>query len=182
MAMRAGSSLQPLRGAGRIRRTAAESWLLAAAGDRERAATEWDRQGLALLTAGHRWDAVRIPPHLLNPALDRHATPALLRYHLTEARLSGAVFCDPYRPFLYLLVPPGADDDWPRALTAAGAERLGSDHSHTCHVGVPRIDRDRPPGSYWLQPPDSGGRRHVDAARLRDVLHARVHQPESGTP
>lgn len=174
--------VHPLSGAERARRTTAHSWLLAAASDRHTAATEWDAHALALLTAGVTWDAVRVPYALLDPDFDRSTEPAELRRRLEEFKVSGSVFCDPYRPHLYFMVPAGTDRDWPRTLAPVGVECLGGTRPYIHHVGVPRLDRVEPPGPYWLTPPDSGDRRHVVAHHLYEVLRACVARPEPAAP
>ncbi|MFD0032561.1 hypothetical protein ACFVJK_30690 [Streptomyces sp. NPDC127172] len=179
----AGSSpVHALGAARRERQVAAHTWLLESAADRQTAATEWIMQGLALLTAGVTWDAVRVPCALLDPDFDRSTEPAVLRRRVEELDVAGPVFCDPYRPHLYFMVPPGTDRDWPQDLAPAGVECLGGTRPYIHHVGIPRPDRIAPPGPYWLTSPNSGARRHVVAHRLYEVLHACAARPEPTGP
>jgi hypothetical protein len=159
----------------RGRRAAAESWLLATAPQRATAAMEWTTGGVAVLTAGVRWDAVRVPFKLLDPAFDGGTAPNVLRSRLEELHLVGPVFCDPYRPHLYFLVPPGTDRDWPADFTPVGVQCLGGTQPYIRHVGVPRLDQIATPGPYWLYPLDLGDRWHVDARHLYTVLRALVN-------
>ncbi|MEU1372002.1 hypothetical protein ABZ454_38835, partial [Streptomyces sp. NPDC005803] len=156
----------------RDRRATAYTWLLAAAQDGKVAMMEWDRHGTALLTAGVTWDAVRVPYALLDPTYDRDTEPAVLRRRLAELEVDGPVFCDPYRPHLYFMVPAGTDQSWPRTLVPAQVEILGGTRPYIHHVGVPRPNRVEPPGPYWLTPPHDEVRRHVAASHLYEVLQA----------
>lgn len=163
-------------GAERGRRETAERWLLRAAPDPALALEEWGR-GVAVLVAGQAWDAVRVPYAVLDSTFNRGTQPGELRACVARLGLDGPVFCDPYRPFLYFLVPPGTDRDWPReTLARARIECLGGTEPYVHHVGVPRVDRTERPGLFWLLPPDSGRPRHVDAAHLVDVLCERLGQ------
>ncbi|WP_327346018.1 hypothetical protein [Streptomyces europaeiscabiei] len=180
----AGTPLSPvaLRGEDRRSTAAMEAWMYQAARSRQAAVAEWTDQGVALLTAGIAWDAVRVPHAVLAPDLGRDTDPDTLRRLLAELELSGSVFCDPYRPFLYFLVPPGTDQRWPRPL-AAGVECLGGTRPYIHHVGVPRLDRLAPPGLYWLTLPQDTG-RHADPQHLEQVLRARVAEAakQDGAP
>lgn len=178
-------------------RADAYSWLLASALHQQTAALEWTTHGVALLTAGITWDAVRVPYALLDPEYNRRTElgdtvrnaamrPELataLRKRLEDFQVVGSVFCDPYRPNLYFMVPPGTDRRWPRRnLGPIGVECLGGTRPYIHHVGVPRVDQVAPPGPYWLTPPDSGVPRHVIAKRLYEMLHACIVQAEAAAP
>ncbi|WP_329223474.1 hypothetical protein OG352_39020 [Streptomyces sp. NBC_01485] len=168
----AGSLVHPLRGADRERRAEAERWLLRAAECAYEAACEWAEQGVTLLTTGVVWDVVRAPYRLLDPAFDCRTGSDALRRRLTRAGVSGAVFCDSYRPALYFLVPPDTDRKWPNTLAAAGVQCFGGSRPYVHHVGVPSLGRALPPGPYWLLSPDNGGIRHVDPEHLYRSLCA----------
>ncbi|WP_330462113.1 hypothetical protein [Streptomyces sp. NBC_00775] len=168
-----------LRGEDRERRAVAEAWLSQAATSREAAGMEWTEQGVALLTAGIVWDAVRLPYAPLGADLDRDADPDQLHRRLDELRVTGPVFCDPYRPHLYVLVPPGTDREWPRTLAPAGVECLGGTRPYIHHVGVPRLDLISPPGPYWVTLPDGTGHL-TDPQHLFQVLRARGRGGEAG--
>ncbi|CAL9471643.1 hypothetical protein SUDANB145_02839 [Streptomyces sp. enrichment culture] len=175
------SSLYVPNDADREHREAARQWLLRAAPDVRGALDEWTR-GVALLVAGRSWDAVRVPYTLLDPNFDHDTEPSTLRTWVTRQRLNGPVFCDPYRPFVYFLVPPGTDREWPRdVFKVAGLECLGGTEPYVRHVGVPPVDRTERPGLFWLLAPDGVGFRHVDAGHLIAVLRER-QQEKSAEP
>ncbi|MFB9464544.1 hypothetical protein [Streptomyces cinereospinus] len=165
-----------LSGRDRARRLAAYHWLLESAPHRDTAGMEWTRYGVALLTAGIRWDVVRVPYEVLHPSFARDTAPRDLTQRLGELGVIGPVFCDPYRPFAYFMVPPRTDQQWPRDLAAAGVECLGGTRPYVYHVGVPQVERAAPPGLFWLAPPDEAKRQYVNPEHLHQVLHACVHQ------
>ncbi|WP_331733925.1 hypothetical protein OG345_40785 (plasmid) [Streptomyces sp. NBC_01220] len=171
-----------LSGAERARRTQAHNWLLAAAPHLPTAMTEWNTQGVALLTAGATWDVVRAPYALLDPAFERTTEPDALRHRLAVLEVAGSVFCDPYRPHFYFMVPAGTDREWPRTLGTAAVECLGGTKPYIHHVGVPRLDRAGQPGPFWLTPPDCDGPRHVNAPHLYEVLQECAARPEPVAP
>ncbi|MFF3517726.1 hypothetical protein [Streptomyces sp. NPDC002573] len=167
--------LRALRGEDRERKAAAEAWLYRAATSSQAAGMEWSQHGIALLTAGIMWDAVRVPYAALGADLERDAGPERLRRRLHELQVAGPVFCDPYRPFVYVLVPPGTDREWPRMLTQLGLECLGGTRPYVHHVGVPRLDLISPPGQYWLTLPDGTG-QFTDPQYLAHVLQAGIRE------
>jgi hypothetical protein len=159
----------------RARLHAAQRWLAEAATDPEVADREWTQQGVALLTAGVTWDAVRAPYKALGPGLDHETTSDVLRRLLHDLRLSGLAFCDPYRPALYFLVPPGTDRRWPADLAPQEVECLGGTAPYIYHLGVSRVDRVAPPGPHWLMPPN-GGDGQVEPELLYRTLRARTSE------
>ncbi|WP_149824151.1 hypothetical protein [Streptomyces tailanensis] len=144
-----------------------------AAPSREVAAKDWTDHGVTLLKAGVVWDAVRVPYAILGQGLDRETAPDTLRWRMNELGLTGPAFCDPYRPYVYFLVPPETDQQWPRTLAPAGIECLGGTQPYIHHVGVPRLNRTAPPGLYWLLLPDNTI-WHADPQRLEQVLCAQL--------
>ncbi|RMB86157.1 hypothetical protein [Streptomyces shenzhenensis] len=66
----------------------AKAWLYQAAPSHEAANEEWTTQGIAVLTAGIVWDAVRVPYTPLGADLDHHADPAQPRRRLAEPRVT----------------------------------------------------------------------------------------------
>ncbi|MGW0952829.1 hypothetical protein [Streptomyces sp. NPDC002545] len=156
----------------------AQEWLYRAAPSRGTAEGEWTHQGVALLTAGVIWDAVRIPYGALGVDPEQDNETEALRGRMEELELSGPAFCDPYRPFLYILVPPGTDEQWPLTLGPAGVECLGGTRPYVHYVGVPRVDRLQPPGPHWVTLPD-GSSRFTNPRHLFQVLQARI---EESTP
>ncbi|MFH9672880.1 hypothetical protein ACH4L5_11505 [Streptomyces sp. NPDC017405] len=175
-AMSARISAAPvLRGEARIRRAEAAQWLLRAADSPSAAAMEWQRHGVAVLTAGRQWDAVRAPYSAIGREFGRDTSPEVLRRRLTELGVAGAVFCDSHRPHVYFLVPPGTDRHWP--ADAGEAQCLGGTPPYVRLVAVPRLDIVSLPGVFWLTPPDTGEPRLVDPEHLVQVLHASAAEP-----
>ncbi|GGQ50386.1 hypothetical protein GCM10010250_22520 [Streptomyces althioticus] len=133
------------------RELAASQWLLAAADDRERALTEWENGGVALLRCGGILGAVRLPARLVWCAAGSEELTAVDAY-LHEA-LEGPVFMDLHALHYYILVAPRSLSHFP-AEDFRGAERIGRDH----FLGVPEVRRTIPQGrSYWCVPMDSPG-------------------------
>lgn len=93
---------------------------------------------LAVLPAGHWWDAIVLPQQL---GLD-----ALQHLDSTSEQHVGPVIWDaqPPRPRLYFLVPVGVSEGW-------GAP--GEAHGRTTFIGVPGPTTLEPPGPHWLIPP-----------------------------
>ncbi|MEW5356183.1 hypothetical protein [Streptomyces sp. 16-176A] len=165
------------------RRAAAEDWLLRSARDRETAVAEWTAElGVAVLTAGISWDVVRMPYAVLDGSFGRDVAPGALLHRLEQLELEGAVFCDPFRPYLYVMVPAGTNAQWPRLPALPGVECLGRTGPCVQHVGVPRLDRTKPPGPYWLRPPDRTSGRYADPGRLLKFLRARAAEPDPEPP
>jgi hypothetical protein len=158
-------------------------WLLAAAPHQATVGAEWSQYGVAVLTAGVTWDAVRVPYKILDGTFGHDTAPVVLRARLAALRVEGAVFCTPYR-YVYVLVPPGSDADWPRDLASAGVECLGGTRPYVRHIGVPRIDRIAPPGPYWLLPPDRVDHRWAEPAALYETLRGCAYEgrPRAGAP
>jgi hypothetical protein len=162
-----------LHGIDRASRNAAEQWLLRAAPD-ERTAHQWS-QGIALLVAGRTWDIVRVPYNLLDVAFNHETEPEALLACITRLHLVGPAFCDPCRPFVYFLVPPGTDARWPHyEFRRTQIACLGGTNAYEHQVGVPSIDRTQRPGRFWVVPPDNATHRHVDADHLLAVLREKL--------
>ncbi|MGW3263321.1 hypothetical protein [Streptomyces sp. NPDC001056] len=163
-----------LRGEALERRTRATQWMLRAA-TAPYTAEQWTERGVAVLTAGIVWDVVRAPYSVLGRGLDRRTDPEALR-SLVTALGAGAVWCDPYRPAVYFLVPPGTDEYWPRDLAAVCQGGTGP---YVHHIGVPSLDRTSPPGQFWLVPPDYGGPVLAGPERLHEALRERTSEPSA---
>lgn len=177
-----GGSLAPMpRGEALVRRTQAARWMLKAAESQEAVGREWRHHGAALMAAGIMWDVVRTPYTALGLGFERSTDVQDLRRQVAEMGV-GAVWCDPFRPFLYFLVPPGTDRHWPSDMSQAGLDCLGGTPPYTRHTGVPRLDRLSPPGHYWLVPPDYGGDVLADPAHLYKVLRERASELDASTP
>ncbi|MYX36704.1 MULTISPECIES: hypothetical protein [unclassified Streptomyces] len=93
------------------------AWLAGGPGGPRRRLDDWARagNGVALLPAGHRWDAVRVP--------ERPGHQVLARLRDGSAPVGPAMW-DRRCGFLYFLVPPRAGDVWSplglRFLTRGG--------------------------------------------------------------
>ncbi|MEU2426871.1 hypothetical protein ABZ619_38665 [Streptomyces sp. NPDC007851] len=165
----------PADQAERDRRAAAHDWLMQSASHRHRAGLEWTYSGVAVLTAGVTWDVVKMPYAAFDPRFDWNTPAKELRQRLEELEVAGPAFCDPYRPYVYALVPPGTDRKWPQDLTAAGHECLGGTRPFVHHVAIPSLNRSEPPGLFWLTLPDPLGEHpHVDPGHLCKVLRGRA--------
>lgn len=154
------------------RRLATTHWLLATlpATGRDRARTEWQEQGIALLPLGTLFSAVRLPAALILAAGHLNAPGPEVDAMLHEV-LDGPVICDPRGRRYYALVPASVPRTWRQAADdwrIADVDVLGRDTL----LGVPRVDRDRdsaqPGASYWAVPMSSAGAlcRPLAVARL----------------
>ncbi|MFF2023338.1 hypothetical protein ACFVW2_16250 [Streptomyces sp. NPDC058171] len=136
------------RPAGRERELAVADWLLAAARDRNQARHEWATLGIALLTCGVIFSALRMPGDLVRAAArtdDDEGVATFLRHSLD----GGPAIRDVYGDRYYVLAPVGAG----RAATVRTGcpEYLGQD----CYLGVPEPSRTTPPGrAHWCVPMD----------------------------
>lgn len=131
---------------------AVSHWLLAAAGDQERARAEWREHGVALLAAGGIFAAIRISGDLVRVAAKADEDRAVDDF-LRRALEGGPVFRDRIWDMYYVLVP-GSTAWWWKARAWPGVDCLGRD----CYLGVPAPDRERWRGrTYWCVPMDSPG-------------------------
>ncbi|MER7049605.1 hypothetical protein [Streptomyces jumonjinensis] len=121
--------------------TAIGLWLAESLADPTDALATWRDGSHAMLPAGGRFDAVRIPIELVHAAADSaiHTTVA---EHLTTA-LDGPVVCDPAR-WYYALVPPGTTESW----TCGLARCLG----RGAWLGVPHTDLTDHTRLHWCVP------------------------------
>jgi len=127
-------------------------WLARAHPVPEQARAEWATQGVALLPLGKLFCAVRLPGDLVSAAVSSAAADqvadALAKLLqgpvIHDHRSTGATY--------YALINWGAgviqqmdqNDDAPCLSTGT-------------YLGVPRIDRREPPGTYWVVPPRYDG-------------------------
>ncbi|MFE9440978.1 hypothetical protein ACFYO2_18650 [Streptomyces sp. NPDC006602] len=111
---------------------------------------EWSNQGVALLPLGRRFAAVRLSGVLVYAALDSD-DPSVVAEALFE-RLRGPVIHDNRTagPTYYALIQWHAGLVWDYNRSAPC---LRDD----TYLGVPRIDRREPPGTYWVVPPRYDG-------------------------
>ncbi|WP_399939689.1 putative ATP-grasp-modified RiPP [Streptomyces sp. BBFR25] len=121
-------------------------WLARSSPHPEQARREWATQGVALLPLGERFAAVRLPAHVVHAALrseDRDQVAVALGESLGgsvihDRRVAGGTY--------YALIQGHAALAWPY-------DDIATCLGHGTYLGVPRIDRQQPPGTYWVVPP-----------------------------
>ncbi|MEV6289892.1 hypothetical protein AB0M41_05475 [Streptomyces sp. NPDC051896] len=121
-------------------------WLAQAHPVPERARSEWATQGVALLPLGHRFAAVRMASDVVHAAVDSsdHAQVVTALGKLLggsiiyDRRVAGGTY--------YALIQGHAGLVW-------AYDDIASCLGHGTYLGVPRIDRQQPPGTYWVIPP-----------------------------
>ncbi|MGW7264759.1 hypothetical protein [Streptomyces sp. NPDC054842] len=130
-------------------RTIAE-WLTQEHPTPEQVWTEWATMGVALVPLGRRLAAVRMHADIVHAAVEsddplyvaervRDLLPGPVVH---DRRVSGVTY--------YALIPRDPDLAWaPDELAAC----LGPG----VYLGVPRIDRREPPGTYWVMSPRHAG-------------------------
>ncbi|MGW6543254.1 putative ATP-grasp-modified RiPP [Streptomyces massasporeus] len=126
------------------------AWLARTHPTPERVWTEWATQGVALLPLGERFAAVRMTSEIVHAAIrseDYEVVAAELGGLLGggiifDRRVAGGTY--------YALVDVDAGLTWAHddVVTYLG---------RGTYLGVPRIDRLRPPGTYWVVPPRHEG-------------------------
>ncbi|MFC8679823.1 hypothetical protein ACFUEN_44985 [Streptomyces griseorubiginosus] len=124
-----------------------DSWLALCHGNPRSARDEWQTQGVALIPMGYRLCAVRLRGDLVRAAVgsdDENEVAAAL-----ADRLGGAVISD-HRSVItdryYALINTHAGLVWD---LEEDAPCLGEG----VFLGVPALQRRRPPGAYWAVPP-----------------------------
>ncbi|MEV5975775.1 hypothetical protein [Streptomyces sp. NPDC052114] len=112
----------------------------------EQARREWADTGIALLPLGHRFDAVRLPDALVHASVGSTAAEEVSR-RLGQL-LRGPVIYDgrTMGGTYYALIRPIERSVWRHQDIAP---RLGTD----TYMGVPRLTRTEPPGTYWVVRP-----------------------------
>ncbi|MFF4588820.1 hypothetical protein [Streptomyces sp. NPDC001388] len=121
-------------------------WLARAHPVPQRPRREWATQGVALLPLGERFAAVRMPADVVHAAVETgdHDEVAVRLGTLLggsiiyDRRVSGGTY--------YALVQGHTGLVWPYEDTAACL-------SFGTYLGVPRLDQQQPPGTYWVVPP-----------------------------
>jgi hypothetical protein len=148
-------------------------WLARAHPVPQQARVEWSHQGVALLPLGRQFAAVRVAGSLVHAAL-RSDDPGAVADGLF-LRLRGPVIHDHRTagPTYYALIQWHAGLVWDYGETAPCLQG-------ETYLGVPRIDRREPPGTYWAVAPRYEGdlcrpqavRELIDAGRGQLALHA----------
>ncbi|MFE9224150.1 putative ATP-grasp-modified RiPP [Streptomyces massasporeus] len=116
----------------------------------ERVWTEWATQGVALLPLGERFAAVRMASEIVHAAVrseDQDDVAAELGDLLGggiifDRRGAGGTY--------YALVDGHARFTWAH-------DDVGTCLGRGTYLGVPRVDRRQPPGTYWVVPPRHEG-------------------------
>lgn len=132
-------------------------WLARAHPSPEQARREWTERGVALLPCGRQFAAVRIPPHLVHAALgtvDAQEIAESLAFDLGGPVIHDGRVTSSY----YALI------QWHAGLVWDGGEDAPCLATDT-YLGVPRIERLRPPGPHWVVAP----RRDGDVCRPSTV-------------
>ncbi|SOD86305.1 hypothetical protein [Streptomyces sp. Ag109_G2-15] len=122
------------------------TWLARAHPAPERARSEWAIQGVALLPLGDRFAAVRVPADVVHAAVassDRDQVAAALGEKLGgsiiyDSRVAGGTY--------YALIQGHAGLVW-------AYDDIATCLGHGTYLGVPRLDQQQPPGTYWVIPP-----------------------------
>ncbi|MEU9990300.1 hypothetical protein AB0E10_26565 [Streptomyces sp. NPDC048045] len=125
---------------------AISAWLARAHPTPERARAEWAIQGVALLPLGDRFAAVRMPANVVHAAVasrdpDRVAVclgVMLGGSIIYDRRVSGGTY--------YALIQGHAGLVW-------AYDDIATCLGHGTYLGVPRLDQQQPPGTYWVIPP-----------------------------
>ncbi|MFI6011416.1 hypothetical protein ACIBAG_21795 [Streptomyces sp. NPDC051243] len=148
-------------------------WLAQANPAPQQAFTEWTDQGVALLPLGKLFAAIRIPGDLVYAAVGGEESEQVA--DILRMWLRGPVIHDhrSMGPTYYALI------QWHAGLVWDYGEVAPCLHGDT-YLGVPRIDRREPPGTYWAVPPRFEGnlcrpqavRELIDAGRRQLALPA----------
>ncbi|MFC9845449.1 hypothetical protein ACFWFF_05185 [Streptomyces sp. NPDC060223] len=134
--------------------------------------TEWTTHGVALLPLGKRFAAVRMPMDVVHAALDTDQPTQVAS--LLEQLLCGPVVHDRrvVGVTYYALIQWNADLVWAHDEIAPCLGR-------GIYLGVPRIDRRKPPGTYWVVAPKYAGNLcapHAVASLIEAGRQRLVHQ------
>ncbi|GAB2845959.1 hypothetical protein GCM10027074_11030 [Streptomyces deserti] len=121
-------------------------WLARSHPAPEQVRREWAAQGVALLPLGGRFATVRMPSEVVHAAVrskDRDEVAVALGELLGgsvihDRRVAGGTY--------YALIEAHAGLVWAYGDIATCLGR-------GTYLGVPRIDRQQPPGTYWVVPP-----------------------------
>jgi hypothetical protein len=125
-------------------------WLSRAHPVPEQALAEWSAQRVALLPLGERFAAVRVAADVLHAAVGREE-PGRVADALAWLRTGPVIHDHRTAEATYY------------ALIQAHAGLVGSEDllapclGKGTYLGVPRIDRREPPGTYWVVPPRHDG-------------------------
>ncbi|GGJ17798.1 hypothetical protein [Streptomyces brasiliensis] len=136
---------------------------------------EWATQGVALLPLGNRFAAVRMPSdvvHAVAESDDRGDVAVFLGELLGgsiifDRRCAGGTY--------YALIQGHAGLVW-------AYEEVATCLGHGTYLGVPRIDRQQPPGTYWVVPPRYEGDLCTPRLIVDLVKAGRIRLSEQAEP
>lgn len=125
---------------------AISEWLTRTHPAPEQAQKEWATQGVALLPLGERFAAVRMASDIVHAAV-RSGNPDQVALALSEL-LRGAVICDRRVAggTYYALIEGHAGLVW-------AYDDIATCLGRGTYLGVACLDRQQPPGTYWVVPP-----------------------------
>ncbi|ATL28478.1 hypothetical protein [Streptomyces formicae] len=110
---------------------------------------EWSDTGVALLPLGKRFDAVRMPDALVHAAVGS-TEPDTIAARLGQSLRGPVIYDRTLGGTYYALTRPTERSRWRYQDIAP---RLGV----ATHLGVPRLTRTEPPGTYWVVLPQFAG-------------------------
>nr|WP_285562305.1 hypothetical protein [Streptomyces hygroscopicus] len=137
----------------------------------EQARAEWTTQGVALLPLGVRFAAVRMPEDVVHAAVDfcdrdqvACAVGELLGGSIIyDRRASGGTY--------YALIQADAGLAW-------AYEAIATCLGRGTYLGVPRLDQQQPPGTYWVVPPRYEGDLCAPRAIVSLITRGRSRLPD----
>ncbi|MEU6002602.1 MULTISPECIES: hypothetical protein [unclassified Streptomyces] len=146
----------------RLRDSDISEWLARSQQEPAQAWHEWstDGGGVALLPLGHRFVAPRLPEALVYAAAGSVDLQEVTKY-LTKA-LGPVIFDNRAMGGTYYALMQCQDGlVWEH-------EEIAPLLGHGTYLGVPRMDRRKPPGTYWVVPPRHAG--HLCEVSAVDAL------------
>ncbi|GAA2721217.1 MULTISPECIES: hypothetical protein [Streptomyces] len=143
--------------------TSAARWLVSRATHPRDAWEDWAHGQPAMLRMGAHLEALRLPAGLVHRAAGGEE-PGVVREVFRRCGVGRGVIVGVHGWSYYVLVPPGTS-------------RTRGDGRIACagpgdYLGVPAVERDAPPGSYWLLPPPEGPGELCDPAAVLTAVVA----------
>ncbi|OIJ98842.1 hypothetical protein BIV25_12015 [Streptomyces sp. MUSC 14] len=139
------------------------------------ARAEWAAQGVALLPLGVRFAAVRMPATVVHAAVGS-CDPDTVAPALGES-LGGSIIYDRRATgeTYYALIQPHAGLVW-------AYEDMATCLGQGVYLGVPRLERQQPPGTYWVIPPRYEGDLCAPRSIIALVQSGRARQHADSVP
>ncbi|MEV4740458.1 hypothetical protein [Streptomyces sp. NPDC049555] len=148
---------------GALQEKAAARWLVSRATHPRDAWEEWAYGRPAMLRMGAHLEALRLPAGLVHRVAGGEE-PGVVRDALRRGGVGWGVIVGVHGRSYYVLVPPGTSRTWDDGRIACAGP--GD------YLGVPAVERDAPPGSYWLLPPPEGPGELCSAAAVVALVAA----------